>query len=200
MSASQPAINFPANVNARQDVTRLLQALSRGEREAIHALLPVVYGELRRRAGGLMRAERQDHTLQPTALVHEVFMHLVGLERVDWKSRAHFFAVASQLMRRILVDHARSRRAAKRSGGQTRIPLGPDLSFSIARDLDVLAVDETLRRLAVLNPRHAEIVSMRFFGGLSVGEVAVVLDTPKRTLEAEWTLIKAWIRRELAAE
>jgi RNA polymerase sigma factor (TIGR02999 family) len=185
-------------LKAREDITHLLQALSTGDRDAIHALFPVVYAELKQLAGKLMRQERGDHTLQPTALVHEAFLHLVEVDRVDWKSRAHFFAVASQSMRRILVDHARSRGAAKRGGGQTRIPLDTDLALSTTRDADVLAVDLALQKLAALDPRHAEIVSMRFFGGLSVEEVAAVLGTPKRTLEAEWTLLKAWIRRELA--
>jgi len=185
-------------LKAREDITQLLNALSTGDRDAGHALLPVIYSELKRRAADLMRGERADHTLQPTALVHEAFLQLVDIDRVDWKSRAHFFAVASQSMRRILVDHARARRATKRGGGATRIPLDQELSLSTRRDADVLALDEALQQLAVLNPRHAEIVSMRFFGGLNVEEVAAVLGTPKRTLEAEWTLIKAWIRRELA--
>jgi len=181
-----------------EDITHLLQALSTGDREAIHALLPIVYGELRRRAGNLMQSEREDHTLQPTALVHEAFLHLVEGGRVDWRSRAHFFAVAARAMRRILVDHARARRAAKRGAGRTRISLHQELLLSATRDADVLAVDEALGKLAKLDPRHAEIVSLRFFGGLTVEEVAAVLGTPKRTLEAEWSLIKAWIRRELA--
>jgi RNA polymerase sigma-70 factor, ECF subfamily len=184
-------------MKAQEDITQLLQAVSTGDREAAEALLPVIYEELRRRAASLMRYEREDHTLQPTALVHEAFLQLVEIQRVDWKGRAHFFAVASQMMRRILVDHARSRLADKRCGGRMLVPLDEALGVSVTRDTDVLAIDEALRKLAGLNPRHADIVSMRFFGGLSVQEVAAVLDTPKRTLEAEWSLIKAWLRREL---
>jgi RNA polymerase sigma-70 factor (ECF subfamily) len=183
-------------MKGHHDVTLLLQAASSGDREAVDALLSVVYDELRRRAASLMRSERGDHTLQPTALVHEAFLQLVQIERIDWKGRAHFFAVASQIMRRILVDHARTRLADKR-GGATRVPIDLAIGLSATQDADVLALDEALQKLAALNPRHAEIVAMRFFGGLSVEEVAAVLSTPKRTLEAEWSLIKAWLRREL---
>jgi RNA polymerase sigma factor (TIGR02999 family) len=184
---------------SQADITRLVLAVSAGDREATEALMPVVYAELHRRAAALMRRERSDHLLQPTALVHEAFLQLVEIKQVDWKDRAHFFAVASRVMRRIRVDHARARLADKRSGGRTLVPIDEALGVSAARDADVLAVDAALLRLAELNPRHAEIVSLRFFGGLSVQEVAAVLATPKRTLEGEWTVIKAWLRRELAA-
>ncbi|EYF05149.1 ECF-type sigma factor [Chondromyces apiculatus] len=184
-------------MTGREDVTLLLTAVSAGDRKAVDALLSVVYDELRRRAASLMRSERGDHTLQPTALVHEAFLQLVQIERIDWQGRAHFFAVASQMMRRILVDHARTRLADKRGAGVTRVPLDNALGLSVERDPDVLALDDALQELAALNPRHAEIVSMRFFGGLSVEEVAAVLGVPKRTLEAEWSLIKAWLRRAL---
>lgn len=181
----------------QEDVTHLLAAASGGDRGAVAALLPIVYGELRQRAGLLMRRERADHTLQPTALVHEAFMRLVQQERVEWTGRAHFFAVASGLMRRILVDHARARLSDKRGGGATRISLEAGLGLSVTRDADVLAVDQALTRLSEIDPRQAEIVTLRFFGGLSVEEVAAVLDLSKRSVEAEWTLIKAWLRREL---
>ena len=175
----------------------LLSAVSAGDREALNALLPIVYDELRRRAAAFMRSERGDHTLEPTALVHEVFLLLVEREQIDWQNRAHFFAVASQVMRRILVDHARAHRADKRGGGHGRIALDEALGISTERDADVLAVDDALVRLAELHPQHAEIVAMRFFGGLTVDEVAAVLAMPKRTLEAHWTFIRAWLRREL---
>ncbi|XYH93180.1 ECF-type sigma factor [Sorangium sp. So ce1128] len=184
-------------MKGREDLTHLLTAASAGDREALDALLPAVYAELRRRAVSLMRRERGEHTLQPTALVHEAFLQLIESERVDWKGRAHFFAVASVIMRRVLVDHARTRLADKRGGGATRVSIDRALSLSVERDADVLDIDRALQKLAALDPRHAEIVSMRFFGGLSVEEVAAVLGTPKRTLEAEWSLIKAWLRREL---
>jgi RNA polymerase sigma-70 factor (ECF subfamily) len=182
------------------DLTQLLTAASAGDRRALDAALPAVYDELKKRASALMRRERADHTLQPTALVHEAFLHLVDAPRVDWHGRAHFFAVASHMMRRILVDHARAHLADKRGGGKTRVSFEEELSLSVERDADVLMLDDVLQKLASLSPRHAEIVAMRFFGGLSVEEVAAVLDTPKRSLEAEWTLIKAWLRRELSEE
>ncbi len=182
---------------AREDVTALLASLRAGDRSAVDALLPIVYDELRRRASSLMRAERAGHTLQPTALVHEAFLQLIHQDRVDWQGRAHFFAVASQLMRRILVDHARGRLRQKRGGAAPRISLDEGLGLSVERDADVVAVDDALKRLAELDPRQAEIVEMRFFGGLSVEEAAAVLGVSKRTVEGEWTMIKAWLRREL---
>jgi len=185
-------------MKGKADLTQLLTAASAGDRGALDALLPAVYEDLRRRAASLMRRERGEHTLQPTALVHEAFLHLMDGERVDWKGRAHFFAVASQIMRRILVDHARTRLADKRGGGATRVPIDQSLSLTVERDADVLVIDEALKQLAAQSPRHADIVSMRFFGGLSVEEVAAVLGTPKRAVEAEWTMIKAWLRRELS--
>lgn len=182
----------------QENVTRLLSAATAGDRAAVELLLPIVYDELRRRAASLMRHERQGHTLQPTALVHEAFMQLVQQESVDWQGRAHFFAVASQMMRRILVDHARARRADKRGGGATRISIDEGLGLSITRDADVVAIDEALTKLAAVDKRQSEIISLRFFGGLSVDEVAAVLDMSKRAVEAEWTMIKAWLRRELS--
>lgn len=180
------------------DVTHLLAAVSVGERGAVEALLPIVYDELRRHAAFLMKRERVGHTMQPTALVHEAFLRLVQQERVQWTGRAHFFAVASGLMRRILVDHARTRLAEKRGGGADRISIEEGLGLSVGRDADVLAVEEALQRLAELDPKQAEIVTLRFFGGLSVKEVAAVLTMSKRAVEAEWTMIKAWLRRELS--
>jgi len=171
--------------------------VSAGDHGAVETLLPIVYNELRHRAGFLMQREREGHTLQPTALVHEAFLRLVQQERVEWQGRAHFFAVASQVMRRILVDHARARAAGKRGGRETRMALEEGLGLSAARDADVMAIDQALTKLAAIDQRQAEIVSLRFFGGLSVEEVAAVLSLPKRTVEAEWTMIRAWLRREL---
>ena len=182
------------------DVTLLLYAVSAGDQKALASLLPLVYKELRRHAGQLMKRERPGHTLQPTALVHEVFLGLVKTERVDWKCRAHFFAVASQAMRRILVDHARTHHRDKRGGKASRISLSEGLGLSVKQDADVLAIDEALTELAAIDARQAEIVSMRFFGGLTVEEVAAALHLPKRTVEAEWTLIRAWLRQKLAAD
>lgn len=180
------------------DVTRLLQAISAGDKKALDALVPLIYKELRRHAGQLMKSERPGHTLQPTALVHEVFLRLLQKEHVQWKCRAHFFAIASQFMRSILVDYARTRHREKRGGGAQRVSLVEGLGLSTKLDSDVLAVDQALRKLATIDARQAEIVSMRFFGGLSVEEVAAVLGMSKRSVEAEWTLIRAWLRLELS--
>lgn len=180
------------------EVTLLLAAVSAGDRGAVGKLLPIVYDELRKHAAYLMRRERSEHTLQPTALVHEAFIRLVQQDRVQWTGRAHFFAVASNHMRRILVEHARARIAEKRGGGADRISIEEGLGLSVGNDIDVLAIDRALERLAELDPRQAEIVTMRFFGGLSVEEVAVVLGLSKRAVEREWSMIKAWLRRELS--
>lgn len=185
-------------MSAQGDVTQILSAVSKGDRGAVDDLLPIVYDELKRRAASMMRREREGHTLQPTALVHEAFLELVNQDRVDWQGRAHFFAVASHLMRRILVDHARSRLREKRGGKAERISLDEGLGLSVERDADVLALDDALKALAEEDPQQAELVAMRFFGGLSVEECAAVLGVSKRTVEAEWTLIKAWLRRQLS--
>lgn len=184
----------------QHDVTQLLAAVSAGDRQALEKLMPIVYDELRNHAAHLMQRERSGHSLQPTALVNEAFLRLVQQERVQWTGRAHFFAVASKLMRRVLVEHARKRLAEKRGGGADRIALEDGLGLSVGRDADVLAVDAALLRLAEVDPRQAEIVTLRFFGGLSVEEVAVVMNMSKRAVEAEWTMIKAWLRRELSAD
>lgn len=182
------------------DVTLLLCAASAGDRGALAKLLPLVYQELRQHAGFLMQRERAGHTLQPTALVHDAFLRLIQQERVDWKCRAHFFAVASEAMRRILVDHARAHQSKKRGGGATRSALKDELRLSVTSEVDVLAVDAALAELAEVDARQAKIVLLRFFGGLSVEEVAAVLELSTRTVEAEWTMIKAWLRRALSAE
>jgi RNA polymerase sigma-70 factor (ECF subfamily) len=178
-----------------QDVTRLLHAAVEGDAQAQNALLPLVYEELRRRADSALRRERSGHTLQPTALVHEAWMRLITQEAVHWQGRQHFYALASRMMRRVLVDHARSRLRQKRGGDQVRVELEEGLSTT--RDADVLALDTALEELASLDPRQAEIVELRFFGGLTVQEVADTLGVSKRAVEAEWTMIKAWLRRAL---
>lgn len=180
------------------EITRLLAAASAGDERAADALLPIVYDELRQRAAALMGRERANHTLQPTALVHEAFLRLVEQERVTWQGRGHFFALASQMMRRVLVDHARARRSQKRGGLCDRVSLADGLGLTVQRAADVLAVDAALTKLAEVDPEQAEIVILRFFGGLSVEEVAAVRKQSKRAVEVEWTMIKAWLRRELA--
>ncbi len=179
-------------------ITRLLVSASGGDRDALKELIPLIYDELRRRAAGLLQRAPARHTLQPTELVHEAFMHLFGREAVSWQNRAHFFAHASTLMRWILVDRARARMRRKRGAGTTCIQFEENLGLSVNEDVDVLAVDEALQTLAKRDPLQAEIVVMRFFGGLSVEEVAEVKGLSKRSVEAEWTMIKAWMRRELS--
>ena len=187
------------------DVTALLVEWAGGQGGTLDRLLPLVYAELRRLAGGHLRRERRDHTLQPTALINELYLQLVRQHAATWQNRAHFFALASRLMRRILVDHARARQAGKRGGCATAIVLDEDaaaVSSSSAeadRSLEVLAVDEALSRLTALDAEQGRIVELRFFAGLSVEETAHVLDRSPRTVKREWRLAKAWLHRELGS-
>lgn len=180
-----------------QEVTLLLSALSRGERDAAGKLIPVVYDELRRLAAAYMRRERVDHTLQATALVHEAYLKLVEQRSVNWQSRAHFFGVAAQLMRRILIDHARSHLRQKRGGEQKKISLDEAFVFSPQQSADLVAVDESLERLAKLDARQARVVELRFFGGLSVDEAAEVLGVSPKTVKRDWSVAKAWLYADL---
>jgi len=160
-------------------------------------LLPLVYDDLHALAEKYLRGESAGHTLQPTALVHEAYMKLVDQTRVDWQGRTHFLAVGAQAMRRILVDHARRRRAAKRGGDRQRITVDEQLLAAGRRDEDLLALDEALEKLAELDTQQAKMVEMRFFGGLNVAETATALGMSKRTAEREWTMVRSWLRREL---
>jgi RNA polymerase sigma-70 factor (ECF subfamily) len=160
-------------------------------------LLPIVYDDLHALAEKYLRAEPAGHTLQPTALVHEAYMKLVDQTRVDWQGRTHFFAVGAQAMRRILVDHARRRRAVKRGGDRQRITVDEQLLAEGRRDEDLLALDEALKKLADLDTQQAKMVELRFFGGLNVAETATALGMSKRTAEREWTMVRSWLRREL---
>ena len=180
-------------------VTGLLQAWGHGDEHARDALVPIVYRELRRRAGAYLRRERADHTLQATALVHEVFIRLVDQDRVEWHGRAHFFAIAAQLMRRILVDHARERQAAKRLGGVVRVELDDQVATVAAPDVEVLSLDRALDDLAALDPRQAHIVELRYFGGLSEQEVGAVLSLSRATVTREWQSARAWLYRRLTS-
>jgi RNA polymerase sigma factor (TIGR02999 family) len=188
-----------AETSPPSDVTRLLQAWSTGDSKALDELMPVVYAELHRLARAMLRGEREDHTLQATALVNEAYVRLVGQTRVHWLNRAQFFGTAGQLMRRILVDHARERRSAKRGGGVTRVELDEALGAAEARDIDILALDMALERLEQMDERQGRLVVLRFFGGLTIEEVAVVLDMSPATAKREWVTAKMWLRRELAA-
>lgn len=182
------------------DITGMLAAASGGDRDAAERLVGLVYDELRQRAEALMRREAPGHTVQTTMLVHDAYLKLIHQDRASWKDRNHFYAVAAQTMRRLLVDHARGRQRDKRGGGRVKLSLEDGLGLSIGADADVLAVDLALIRLEALDPQQAQIVELRFFGGLTVEEVAQQLGMSKRTVEAEWTMVAAWLRRELRAE
>src|SRR5262245_12750525 len=161
--------------------------------------MPLVYQELRRRAAASLRRERRDHTLQPTALVHEVYLRLVDQRRVAWKNRAQFFGVAAEIMRRILVDRARAHRTAKRSGRWARVTLDPALAVAAPVDVDVLDLDAALTRLAALDARKSRIAELRFFGGLSLEEAAEVLELSRATAERDWQFARAWLFDALSA-
>lgn len=184
----------------RQQVTQILIDWSNGNREAAVGLMPLVYDELRGLARGYLQRERSDHTLQATALVHEAYLRLVDQRTTTWRNRAHFFGVAAQLMRRILVDHARRHRRAKRGGAWDKVEFNEALAPSVSRNLDVIALDDALQDLTELNAQHARIVELRFFGGLKTEEVAEVLDLSQRTVEREWRMARAWLRCEIFGE
>jgi RNA polymerase sigma factor (TIGR02999 family) len=175
------------------DFTRLLKKASGGDRRDVDALLAAIYDDVRRLAVGQLRGERSDHTLQPTALVHEAYLKLIEQRSTDWKDRAHFFAVASRIIRRILVDHAREKNALKRGGGGQRVSLeGVDAAAPQA-DVDLVALDDALKELVELSERQARIVELRYFGGLTVPEVAAALGLGARTVDREWQAARAWL-------
>jgi RNA polymerase sigma-70 factor (ECF subfamily) len=180
-----------------QDVTMLLSALTRGDEAAASKLMPVVYNELRKLAGAYMRRERVDHTLQATALVHEAYIKLIDQRSVNWQSRAHFFGVSAQLMRRILIDHARGHTRDKRGGELKKVSLDEVFVFSERQADELLAVDDSLNLLAKIDPRQARVVELRFFGGLSVEEAADVLGVSPKTVKREWSVAKAWLAADL---
>jgi len=182
----------------RGEVTRLLIAWNAGDREAVERLMPLVYAELRGIAERQFRRERVGHTLQPTAVVHEAYFRLVDQTRVTWKNRGHFFAIAAQAMRRILIDHARAREADKRGGREDRVTLDVGIaSPEPADDVDLLALDEALVRLRALDEPQARIVELRFFGGLSIEETAEAMETSASSVKREFRSARAWLFREL---
>ncbi|MBX9790965.1 MAG: sigma-70 family RNA polymerase sigma factor [Pirellulales bacterium] len=183
-----------------RSTTEMLAAIAAGDARAADELLPLVYDEFHRLAESYLRRESPGHTLQPTALVNEAYLKLVDQTRADWQGRTHFFALGAQAMRRILVDHARRKQREKRGGGMHRIALNEELSVSPRRDEDLVELDEALNKLAKIDPRQARIVELRFFGGLTVAEVAEALGVSKRTVENEWTMVRAWLRRELSGD
>jgi len=179
-------------------ITDLLVAWSSGDQHALERLLPLVYDELRRLASLYLNHERSGHTLQPTALVNEVYLRLIDQQRVTWQNRAQFFGVAAQMMRRILVSHARARQAEKRGGGEQRITLEEGLVPSAQRDVNLLALDEALTRLETIDPDKSRLVELRFFSGLTVDETAEVMSISPRTVDRQWQTAKAWLHREIA--
>ena len=191
MTPSDPADATPP------DVTPLLVAWGAGDAAAGEQLLPAVYAELRRQAARAMRREGDEHTLQATALVHEAYLRLVDQKRVVWRNRSHFFGIAAQMMRRVLVDHARGRDAAKRGGGAQRITLGDADAVATDAGVDVLALHEALERLAALDADQARLVELRYFAGLSIEETADALEVSPATVKREWATARAWLRREL---
>ena len=186
---------------AGDDITGLLHRWSSGDSAALDALMPLIYAECRRIAGQQLQRERREHTLDPTALVHELYLRLVDQRRATWENRAQFFGIAAQLMRRILVDYARARRATKRGGATVLVSLGTAADTpGDERAEDVLTIDEALARLEALDPDQVRIVELRFFAGLTVEETARVVGRSPRTVKREWQLAKAWLYRELNGE
>jgi RNA polymerase sigma factor (TIGR02999 family) len=181
-------------------VSQLLINWGHGDQEAREALIPLVYEELRRLARRYLWRERPDHTLQSAALVHEAYLRLVRQEPPQWQNRAHFFGVAAQLMRHILVDHARNRLAAKRGAGAPRLTLDPEIALPQNREVDLVALDDALKRLASLDPQQSRMIELRFFGGLSVQDTSVVLGISPAMVKREWATARVWLQREMKKE
>lgn len=179
------------------DITELLVEWRRGDEQAFDALFPLVYEEMRRRAHGYLRREREDHTLSATALVHEAYLKLIDIDRIDWQDRSHFFAMAARAMRRILVSHARKHNAVKRGGGATKLSLDEAPTLSSSRSEQMLALDEALERLSALDERKGRVVELRFFGGLTIEETAEALEVAPSTVKLDWQKARAWLYREL---
>lgn len=182
---------------SQSDVTSLLKQFTQGDKEAAEKLIPLVYDELKRLARSYMRREPPDHTLQTTALVHEAYLKLICQRTANWQSRSHFFGIAAQLMRRILIDHARGQLREKRGGGKAILPLKADLAFSPEQSEELMRLDEALDRLSVLDPRQGKVVELRFFGGLSVEETSGFLGVSPKTVKRDWVVAKAWLHAEL---
>lgn len=200
LSSIEPAkagIGIP--VSSRGEITRWLVAYQSGDQSAFERLLPLVNDELHRRAMQFFSRERSGHTLQPTALVNEVYLRLVNQREATWQNRAQFFAIAAQMMRRILVSHARSRQAAKRGGAEQRIILQEGLAAAPDRDVNLLALDEALKKLETIDLEKSRMVELRFFSGLSVVETAEVMGVSPRTIDRQWQTAKAWLYREITA-
>ena len=183
---------------APKDVTTLLQEWSAGKRQALNELMPLVSDQLRQLAARQLRRERQNHTLQSTALVNEAYLKLIDQERIHWKDREHFFAIASQLIRRILVSYARSRNASKRGGGTTLLAFDESIRLPDRKDVDLVALDDALESLSRLDPQQERIIELRFFGGVSIAATGRILGISPSTVTREWNLARAWLHRELS--
>ena len=182
----------------QQDITEILRDWSDGKREALDELLPLVYDELHRQAARLLRRERQDHTLQTTALINEAYLKLIDQRNVQWQNRAHFFAIAAQAMRRILVDYARTKHREKRGGDANKVSLEEATMIAVEeKSVDLMALDEALTRLAKIDEQKARIVELRYFSGLSTKETAEVLGVSPKKIEHNWTMARAWLHREM---
>ena len=185
-------------MQSSEGITRLLVDWGKGDQAALEKLMPLVYSELRRLASNYLRRERAEHTLQPTALVNEAYLKLVDQRNAKWQNRAHFFGIAAQLMRRILVDHARQRQAVKRGGvEQQRLSITSAEAVMKQPEIDLLALNEALEELAEMDPQQSRIVELKFFGGLSIEETAEVLGISHATVERDWKMARAWLRRQL---
>jgi RNA polymerase sigma factor (TIGR02999 family) len=180
-----------------RNITHLLKEWSEGDQQALDELTPLVYEELRQQAARYLRKERPNHSLQATALINEAFLRLIDVKDVQWQNRAHFFAIAANLMRRILVDHARRRDAEKRGGSQVCLTLDEGLAWANEPDVDLLAIDEALDRLAIIDEQQARIVELRFFSGLTVEETATALGVSPKTVKRDWSVARAWLKREI---
>ncbi len=183
---------------SQKEITQLLRDWNRGDTSALDRLMPLVYSELRRLAKAYLHRERADHTLQPTALVHEAYLRLVDSANVTWQNRAHFFGIAARVMRQTLVNHALARRAEKRGGLANKLSLDEAIRFSDEREVDLVALDEALKELEKIDAQKARIIELRFFGGLSIAETAEVLNVSHATVERHWKIARLWLKRELS--
>lgn len=188
------------NQSTSPEITQLLLAWGGGDKAALDELMPIVYNELRRLAKSYMRRQRPGHTLQTTELVNEAYLRLIDSSRVNWQNRTHFFAMAARLMRRILVDFARTRNSLKRGGGRIQITLDEGIEIPFEKETNLVALDEALKNLENLNPRQSQVVELRYFGGLSEEEIAATLDVSVRTVRRDWSVARAWLFRRLRDE
>ena len=185
-------------VNSANEVTQLLVSWGKGDQQSLESLIPLVYDELRRQARRYLRRERPDHTLQSSALVHEVYVRLIDQRQANWHNRSQFFGVAAQLMRRILVDHARSRGAVKRGAGVTKLAIAEEMAAIEMQNVDLIALDTSLTKLEQIDPQQCRIVELRFFSGLSIEDTADALSISPATVKRDWAMAKAWLYREIS--